>query len=148
MSKETFRESGPGYLEYGGQKLGERVWGDTLLCNRLEIREARAEFEIYWVTFRREFPLRFSESWSEIKREKDDRTFNNKVDALKYVKSSEHDYLQCEQEDVADRIEQQREQDGADRETPSSKVLRLVDLSRAAQEWERAQQTPEQGMER
>jgi hypothetical protein len=146
MTKETFETVGPGYLEYAGAKLGERLWGDTLICNRVEVRQMRAEFEIHWTEFARPVYDESERKWTERKRQVWETT-SNKAKAIERAEFIERDYCQAEQEDLAERIEQQREQVRTARETPSMKSVTLFDLARAAQERELGedtrQQTPE-----
>jgi hypothetical protein len=147
MAKETFEVSGPGYLEHAGIKLGERLWGDTLICNRVEVRQTRAEFEVQWTEFERSVLYDESERrWNATKCQVWE-VFSNKAAAIERAKFIERDYCQAAEEDLLDRQEIALERDRADREAPSAKFLTLFDLSRAAQEWELTedtrQQTPE-----
>ena len=73
--------------------------------------------------------------WTERKRQVWETT-SNKAKAIERAEFIERDYCQAEQEDLAERIEQQREQVRTARETPSMKSVTLFDLARAAQEWE------------
>ena len=115
MAKETFEVSGPGYLEHAGIKLGERLWGDTLICNRVEVRQTRAEFEVQWTEFERSVLYDESERrWNATKCQVWE-VFSNKAAAIERAKFIERDYCQAAEEDLLDRQEIALERDRADR---------------------------------
>jgi hypothetical protein len=70
----------------------------------------RAEFEIHWTEFARSVYDESERKWTERKRQVWETT-SNMAKAIERAEFIERDYCQAEQEDLAERIEQQREQD-------------------------------------
>jgi hypothetical protein len=66
MPNEQFSTDGaPGYLEYAGRHQHERVSWNMAFCDRMEVRETRAEFHVQNVEFIRNLD---SDKWREVER--------------------------------------------------------------------------------
>jgi hypothetical protein len=96
MVNATFStDAAPGYLEYVGRPQSERVTGNVALCARMEVREMRAEFQVYNVEFMRGLN---SHKWREVKRELQ-TVHSNKLGAVEWVKGYEREYWQAVEKD-------------------------------------------------